>query len=201
MSPVRLQRRHNARVTGCQSRLPSTDGGGGCYSDHGKQELAAVARSTTLVAVEGVTLVAPSTAVAWHDGLDAQGFSRRPPLSCFVAGVKPAFMVRFFPNILIQEGFKEWLPPGTGYAFCFVLSCSPTLGPVRREDQNRSHRCHIRIPAIKVTRARSVRDTGQVLSAASRSRRIRCRSASRRHQMSSSSAAWARLSSRWTDGL
>ena len=96
MSPVWLQRRHNARVTGCQNRLPSTDDEGGCYSDHGRQELAAASRSTTLVVVEGATSVAPSTAVARHDGLDSQSVSLLSPLSCFGTGVKPALTVLSF---------------------------------------------------------------------------------------------------------
>jgi hypothetical protein len=44
----------------------------------------------------GVTSVAPSTPVALRYDLDSQGFSPPSPLSYFVAGVKPAFMVLSF---------------------------------------------------------------------------------------------------------
>jgi hypothetical protein len=42
------------------------------------------------------TLVAPSATVRRHDGLDPQRVSLFSPLSCYVAGVKPACMVLSF---------------------------------------------------------------------------------------------------------
>jgi hypothetical protein len=52
-------------------------------------------KAVALVAVGGAILVAPSTTVARHDGFDSQSVSLLPPclVWCFVAGVKPAFMV------------------------------------------------------------------------------------------------------------
>jgi hypothetical protein len=40
----------------------------------------------------GVPSVAPATPVVRHDGPEAQGVSRPPPLWCFGTGVKPAFI-------------------------------------------------------------------------------------------------------------
>jgi hypothetical protein len=67
----------------------------------------------------GVTSVAPSTPVALRYDLDSQGFSPPSPLSYFVAGVKPAFMVLSFFYRLdtrsVQGTVAAW------HGVCFLL--------------------------------------------------------------------------------